>query len=158
MIKIWQSENLFFSKSGEFGPIFFMENPLYRSKSYFSGRNFGRKKQNIACQSACELCSLTPSELTFSLLSSYFTSRTWGKRSAYIGLGKWHVCPRVCCQHSARKHSLRTIITSANMVTSLLTPLKSQNSNPDIKKLPTKTIKAQHSTLCTNVSFFNFGN
>jgi hypothetical protein len=38
-VKIW---NLFIyiSKSGDFGPFFFMENPLYRSKSYFSGPNF----------------------------------------------------------------------------------------------------------------------
>jgi hypothetical protein len=32
---IW---NFFFSKSGEFGPFFSMENPLYRSKSYFRSR------------------------------------------------------------------------------------------------------------------------
>ncbi len=53
-------------------------------------------------------------------------------------------------QHSARKHSLRIISTSANMVTSLLTPLKSKNSSTQtLKNLnlsSTKTIKAQHST------------
>jgi hypothetical protein len=32
---IWK---LVFRKSGEFGPLFSMENPLFGSKSYFSGR------------------------------------------------------------------------------------------------------------------------
>jgi len=42
IIKIWQFANLFFSKSGKFGPLFFMENPLYTSKSYLSSRNFAK--------------------------------------------------------------------------------------------------------------------
>ncbi len=33
---IWK---LVLKKSGEFGPLFSMENPLFGSKSYFSGRN-----------------------------------------------------------------------------------------------------------------------
>ncbi len=52
MIKIWQTENLFFSKSGEFGPIFFMENPLYKSKSYFFRSKFWQEKKKH-CLSKC---------------------------------------------------------------------------------------------------------
>jgi hypothetical protein len=40
--------NFFSWKSGEYGPFFPMKDPLYRSKSYFSGRslekNFGSKR------------------------------------------------------------------------------------------------------------------
>jgi hypothetical protein len=31
-------------KSGEFGPFFSIENPLYRLKSYSSNQNFAKKK------------------------------------------------------------------------------------------------------------------
>jgi hypothetical protein len=34
-----------FSKSGEFGAIFLMENPSCRSKSYFSGRDLAKIRQ-----------------------------------------------------------------------------------------------------------------
>jgi hypothetical protein len=38
IIKIWQFGDFFLKKiSGEFGPIFSIENPLYRWKLYFSG-------------------------------------------------------------------------------------------------------------------------
>jgi hypothetical protein len=36
----------FFCKSGEFGFFFPVKNPLYKSKSYFSGRNLAKFLQN----------------------------------------------------------------------------------------------------------------
>jgi len=30
------------SKSGEFGPFFFIKNPLYRPRLFFSGQNLGK--------------------------------------------------------------------------------------------------------------------
>ncbi len=47
-------------RSGEFEPICFMENSLYRLKSYFSGRNllkFGKKKKT-SCFEFWECLSL----------------------------------------------------------------------------------------------------
>jgi hypothetical protein len=57
-------ETSFFPKSSEFGPTFFMENPLHRSKAYFSGRNLAKFRPEKNTDSTLG----TEAELLFSLV------------------------------------------------------------------------------------------
>jgi hypothetical protein len=63
IIKIWQFEKKIPSKSGEFGAFLFIKNPLYWSKSYFSGRHLAKfltkkKKHKVKAACADHHCSL----------------------------------------------------------------------------------------------------
>ncbi len=127
-----------------------MENPLYRSKSYFSGRNVAEKKKH--CLSKClssAVSHLRSSPFLCSPLILHRAHEANGGRIYALESGMYALA--FASTQVPASTRFASSFTSANMVTSLLTPLKSKNSSTQtLKNLnlsSTKTIKAQHSTL-----------
>jgi hypothetical protein len=158
MIKIWQSgkkKNRNLANSGQF----FSCKILCIGRNHIFQVEIWRKKKTLLakCLSSAVSHLWSSPFLCSPLICIGHMRQTEGVYTPW----KVACMPSRLRQHSARKHSLRIIITSANMVTSLLTPLKSKNSSTQtLKNLnlsSTNTIKAQHSTLY-QCFFFNFGN
>jgi hypothetical protein len=160
MIKIWQSEKKKDRNLANLGQ-FFPWKILCIGRNHIFQLEIWRKKKKH-CLSKClssAVSHLRSSPFLCSPLIFRRAHESNGGRIYALESGMYALA--FASTQCPRKHSLRIIGTSANMVTSLLTPLKSKNSSTQtLKNLnlsSTKTIKAQHSTAhCTSVFFFQF--